>query len=68
MTPQEKLSDEQANELRCIASEIIIKLFMAKQRQQLQLLSVTANEAMKQLEESGLINMVTKQAFLKEGE
>lgn len=49
-----KLTPNEANELRCTASEIIIRLFEAGERDQLQLLHVTAQEAMRQIEEGGL--------------
>lgn len=50
-----KMTPEQANALRCAASEIIIKLFCAGEKDQLRVLFVTAQEAVKQIEDSPIV-------------
>lgn len=48
------MTHEEANTLRCHASEVIIRLFEAGEKDQLRLLFVTAQEAMRQIEDGGM--------------
>lgn len=42
-------SDKELNDLRCIASEIIVKLYKAEKRRQLELLKMHVDKALDEL-------------------
>lgn len=54
------MTDDEANALRCIASEIICKLHTAGQFIQLTVLSKTASRACEMLEDSGTLDPITR--------
>ena len=54
------MTDDEANELRCMASEIIVKLHTAGQFIQLRILETTAARACQLLQESGTLDLARK--------